>query len=107
MVSIIIPEIIKLGAHSYRLSFDPHLWQDEDKSGLTHHRLQEINIELAVPPSNRDETLLHEVLHIIDLLYRCRLNEDDIERLAQGLADFLFNNLEITLDWSNIPVKQR
>ncbi len=67
-----------------------------------NHRNQIINIETSVPLSIRNQTLLHEVIHIVDRVYVCRMDEDDLERLSNGLSELLFDNLGIELDWSEI-----
>jgi len=101
-MTIIIPREIKIGTHTYTIEFDPNLVADEAKWGLVHYRLGKILISPEHGKSHINITLLHEIIHIVDRLYRCNLDEDNIDRLAQGLGEFMFNNLEITFDWSKI-----
>lgn len=97
-----IPKQIKLGVHSYGIRYNSHLRCDEGSVGCSRHRSQVIEIEPDQADSQKYETFIHEVLHIIDRQYSCRLDEDDVDRIAEGFADFLFNNLGIELDWSEI-----
>ena len=97
-----VPREIKMASHKYTVKFDPHMRHDEACYGQVNHRRQEINIETSVPPSTRNQTLLHEVLHIIDNVYVCGMDEGDLERLSSGLSEFFFNNLGVELDWGDI-----
>ena len=54
------------------------------------------------PLLERNQTLLHEVFHIISESFRCSLDEDTVERLANGMGEFLFDNLGIEFDWGDI-----
>lgn len=100
-----IPPKIKISTHTYSVVFDPHLRHDDGCYGVANHRKQTVNIESSIPPTLRDQTFLHEVVHIIDKVFVCRMNEDDLERMSNGFADLLFNNLGIELDWSDIEGK--
>lgn len=70
--------------------------------GTIERRLQEVWIDPDSPLSQKNETLLHEVLHLISMVFSCSLDEDNIDRIAEGYAELLFNNLGIELDWSDI-----
>jgi len=50
----------------------------------------------------RDMTFLHEIVHMADINYESRLDESDVSRIANGLFEFLYYNLGIELDWSDI-----
>ena len=97
-----IPKEIKIGSHNYRVKYKPFLSKDSGFRGTIEHRLQEIWIDPENPPSQRDATLLHEGLHLISTVFSCSLDDDAIDRVAEGLAEFLFNNLGIEFDWSEI-----
>ena len=97
-----VPNEIKIGVHAYGVEYNPHLWMEEELKGSANHISQKIQIEPALAKSQQDVTFLHEVLHIINDQYRLRLSDDDVDRIANGWADFLFNNLQIEFDWSDI-----
>ena len=101
-MKIKIPSSIKLGVYPYKIRFKPNLKVDEGFHGAIQRRTEEINIEPTISKPMRDVTLLHEVGHHIDLIYECGLSEENISRFANGMAEFLFNNLEIEFDWSDI-----
>ena len=101
-MKIKVPKEIKVSSHTYTVCFAPHLRHDEGRYGVVNHRLQQVEIETSIPPSLRDQTLLHEVIHIIDRAYVCGVGEEDVERIANGVAEFLRRNLGIELDWSDI-----
>ena len=97
-----VPKEIKIATHVYRVRYDPHMRHDEACYGQVNHREQTIDIETSIPLSVRNQTLIHEIVHIVDKVYVCRMDEDDLERLSNGMAELLFNNLGIELDWSEI-----
>ncbi len=97
-----VPSEIKIATHTYRVRYDSHMRHDEACYGQVNHREQTIDIETSIPPSVMNQTLIHEIVHIVDKVYVCRMDEDDLERLSNGMAELLFNNLGIEFDWSEI-----
>lgn len=101
-MKIKIPKQIKIGVHPYRVEFSKTLRADEGLSGIAQHRTQVIGIEDILPKSQTDVVFLHEIVHIISRHYNCNIDEADTDRIAQGMAELLFNNLGIEFDWSEI-----
>jgi len=101
-VKVRIPREIKVGAHTYSIGFSPHLHCDEARYGNCNHRTQEIQLWAESPPSLRDESLIHEVIHIGELCYRIDVSDSDIDRIAHLILEFLVRNLGIEFDWSEI-----
>ena len=97
-----VPRQIKLGTHLFDIIFSDTVRSDEGLAGLTHHRKQIIEIEKVQPLSQKAVILLHEVLHIIDRQYGCELEERNVDRVAQGIAEFLMENLGIEFDWQDV-----
>ena len=97
-----VPKFAKLNVHQYEVEYRPNLWIEEALRGCANHITQKIQIEPAIAKSQKDVTFLHEVIHIIDRQYELKLSEDDVSRIAEGVADLLFTNLGIELDWSDI-----
>ena len=97
-----VPATIKIATHSYNVSFRPHLRTDEKLDGFANHRTGELALEPEQPDSQKGVTLIHESIHIIQKIYEVGIDENDTERLAQGLMELLANNLGIELDWSDI-----
>jgi len=97
-----IPPKIKIGTHTYSVIYDRDIRYDDDKIGICNHRTQTIKIWIDAPPSMKDEALLHELVHIAEYTYRVRIDDADIDRIAQCICDFLINNLGVEFDWSDI-----
>lgn len=53
--------------------------------GNANRSMQQITIGDFVAPEQREDTLLHEILHVIDGELKVGLTEDDVARLAVGL----------------------
>ena len=96
-----IPREIKIATHSYRVEFNPLLWHEESLKGMANHIKQVIQIDPVLAHSQKTVTLLHEINHVINDTFRCKLDEDEIDKMAQGQAEFL-DCLGIELDWSEI-----
>ena len=97
-----VPREIKSGPYPYSITLSPDLKLNEGCWGTTHYVRRVVRIDSGLPLIERNQTLLHEVLHVISSTYQCALDEDNVERIANGLSEFLFNNLGIELDWSGI-----
>lgn len=97
-----IPNKIKVATHSYEIALNSHLQADEKRLGVCNHRIQRLEIEPEQCPSELAVSLLHEIIHIIERTYNCDISDPDIDRIAQGVAEFLTNNLGIEFDWGNI-----
>ena len=102
MVKIKIPNKVKIASHEYRIEFNPLLWHEEGLKGCANHIKQKIQVDPVLAPSQKLTTLLHEINHIISEVYRCKLDEDEIDKMAQGMAELLVDNWGIELDWSDI-----
>ena len=101
-MKIKVPKRIKLGAYCYDLGYESNLATDKHFCGTIRFQRLKINIEPNMPESVKNVTLLHELFEGISDMYRCGLEDENCERLAQGMADFLFNSLGIEFDWSLI-----
>ena len=99
-----IPRKIKGGTHPYKIKFESNLIVEDNRYGYANHVTQIIAIDTVLAPSQRDVTLIHEVLECINRNYSCRLDDDNIDRIAHGFNEFL-ENLGIKFDWSLIEGK--
>lgn len=97
-----IPRQIKLGTHCYKIRYNPMLWHIESLKGSANHITQIIEIDPVLAPSQQLVTLLHEINHIINDNFRCKLDDDEIDKMAQGVAELLVNNFGLSFDWSDI-----
>jgi len=104
-VKVKVPKRIKIGTHTFTVKFDPHLHSDDKDYGLINYRTQEIKIWTEAPSSIQNEALLHEIIHLSQHVYRVELSDADIDRVAETIAEFLFNNLHLEFNWSDIEGK--
>lgn len=103
ILKIKIPKEIKILTHTYKIKFDAKELVSSGTGGLTRHLYQQIILDnKAYPPSELNQIFLHEVMHLIERHFCVRLEDVDTDRISEGLAEFLFNNLGIEFDWSNI-----
>ena len=96
-----IPREIKLLTHIYKIRFDTKDLASLGASGLTRHLYQEIILDNnASPKSEVDQIFLHEYLHVIERHLCVKIDDADVERISEGLAELLFTSLGIEFDWS-------
>jgi len=98
-----IPKKIKTLTHTYKIRFDAKQLLSSGTMGLTRHLYQEIILDnKSTPKSELDQIFLHEYIHVIERHFCVKLDDADVERLSEGLAELLFNNLNLEFDWSLI-----
>jgi len=97
-----VPKEIKVSSHAYQIVFKPNLKIDDGFQGTVQHRTQVIEIEPLTSLDFLLVTLLHEIIHIISTVYSLHLEEDAVDRLAEGLAQGLLESFGLELDWSDI-----
>ena len=100
-----VPSEIKIGAHTYKIWFDERE-EDGDYKGSTLHRKREVLLNPLLHKQDLRITYLHEVMHILSDAYNQKMPEDEVGVMAQALGVFLYNNLGIELDFSNIPQRK-
>ena len=101
-MKVLIPNEIKSGPYPYEVKLTPDLKLNEGTWGSTHFVKRVVRVDAGLPLLERNQTLIHELLHVISSTYQCALDEDNIERIANGLSEFLFDNLGIEFDWSGL-----
>ena len=104
-MEIKVPGQIKVGAHNAKVVFTSNLKVDDGWKGCYNQRLGLIQVD-PVGGADKDKTLMHEVVHMVDLNYECGLDEVNISRIANGITEFLQNNLGIAFSWADIPKKE-
>jgi len=98
-----VPKTIKLLSHTYRVRCNSKELVAVGAMGLTRHLHQEIILDTNnIPPTELDQTFLHELLHVVERHFNMKIDDADIDRLSEGLAVILFDNFGIKLDWSDI-----
>lgn len=102
MLSIKVPKELEFGVHKYKVIYQPNLGLDSAVYGMVYHRKLLVEIDPALSKPDKDITLFHEIFHIIDKKYNCELSDENIDRMANGLADFMQRNFGIEFDWVDI-----
>ncbi len=98
-----IPREVKYLTHKYQVRFDSTALNSMGVSGVTRHIYQDILLDKDhMSKSETDQIFLHEYIHIIERHTGMRLEDNDIERISEGLAELLFSTLGIEFDWSDI-----
>lgn len=101
-----MPQVIKIATHSYRVEYNPLLWYEEGLKGCVNHIREVIQIDPRLSESQKVVTFLHEVNHVISDVFHCKLDDDEIDKIAEGTAELLVDNLDLQFDWSEIKVKE-
>jgi len=99
-MKIKVPKSIRIGAHNYSVAYRENMKLDDNWRGACNQRTAEILID-PIGGETINRSFLHEVTHMIDFNYEINLHEDDVSRLAHGIAELL-ESLGIELDWSDI-----
>lgn len=98
-----IPREIELLTHKYQISFNPKEMASTGCAGLTRHLYQKIYLDKTVtPPSELNQILFHEILHVIERQFSIKIDDADIDRLSQGLIAILTDCFGIELSWEDI-----
>ena len=96
-----VPTTVQVGGHVYQIRLDPTLTDDHD-SGQVNYRTQVIRIHPGRSQSEMRETLVHEILHVVNGVYCAGvLTEPSISGLGEGLNQVLAQ-LGIEFDWSGV-----
>jgi len=100
-MKIKVPVKLKIASHEYTIRDDIKQLMSNTVVGEVRHVYHDIILDFNRLPSELTQTFLHEYLHCIERFWNVKLDDNDVDRLAEGMA-VLFNNLGIELDWSNI-----
>ena len=101
-IKVKVPGEIKIGIYPYKIDLVPNLKLNKGNWGTTNHTEKTIVLDSGLPLLELNQTLLHEVFHVVSVVFMCGLDEDNVERLANGMGELLFDNLDIEFDWSDI-----
>jgi hypothetical protein len=104
----LFPNSIQIGGHTFKIELlnqtstdDTHQYVGDSCLGTLKIRATTLLSDNSPKSlSNIEETLWHEILHQIAKIYVSELDEDTVDRLAQGLYQ-VFNQL----DWHIIKEK--
>ena len=97
-----VPKQIQIGGHTYKVLYKPYLSKDDGNRGGINHRKQVIYIEPENPASQKNATMLHEILHFIETVFDLNLTDEDTDRISEGLFQVLSDSFGVEFDWGDI-----
>ena len=77
-------ETIKVAGTPYVIKYTPDIDKD-GLLGLANFNTREIFINNLYPKEQQEETLLHEIIHVVNYAYNVGLDEDAVDKLARGM----------------------
>jgi len=96
---------IQVGGHWYKIIRDGKI-DDFGHLGDINYRTQTITIDPNKPTSQQEESLIHELHHLVNQVYcNGRLEESDVDPLSEGIYQAL-KQLGIEFDWSDIETEE-
>jgi len=101
-----VPQNISIGAYDYKIGYASGLVSDFKFLGQAIADKQIIKIEPDTTAQTKGISLWHELIHSIADVYGCGLDEDNINRLAQGVSSIVSRDFGIEFDWINISEHQ-
>jgi hypothetical protein len=102
MRKIKVKPFVEIGCHKYSLFLDKEQ-SDHSWDGTTLHDKEKISINPDQPKVRLTTCYLHEVVHLISRVSALELPEDTVWRLSEGLGEVFVRNLEVELDFSEVP----
>ena len=88
-----LPDRVKVGPFEYTVKHLPFYQVDGMLGHSVRHHL-ELAIANDAPEQHQVVTFIHEVLHAVSDVYQVELDENEVERMANGLVDALQS-----IDW--------
>ena len=101
-----VPLSVSIGSHSYKVTLDESE-DDGSHNGTCLHNKSEIRLNSLMHKDQLRVTYLHECIHLICRVYDINPPETEVTRLAEGIGELLYRNLELDLDFGNIPKVKR
>jgi len=99
---MVIPSECQIGAHTYKIRWSKARMDSANLRGESDYRDQIIRLLPGRSPSQTTETLIHELLHIVSIIYYADLKEKEVLPTSEGLAQALMS-LGFEPDFSQIP----
>ena len=87
-----IPGNLKIGGFQWNVKEVENLMNDRELLGEMAPREQEIIIEKGSSEQQKEETLLHEIIEVLNWMYNIKLEHYQIELLGVSLHQVLKDN---------------
>lgn len=91
-MSMKIPSNLKIGGFQWNVKEVQNLMSDRERLGEMAPRTQEISIEKGSSKQQKEETLLHEIIEVLNWMYNIKLEHYQIELLGVSLHQVLKDN---------------
>lgn len=92
-------EQVRILGHQYDITYEPDKFGSTQQHGRTYGCLDDYNMKIVLENGCRPDlmasTLLHEIIHAIDLLNCLGLKEDQVAPLSQGLYQVIRDNPKV------------
>lgn len=97
-----VPREMRIGCLNVKVCLHTNLKTAYDCLGYCSPTDELLLVALEGSPTQRETTLMHELLHLIEFEYNLSNDEGEIILRGSGLAQIIHQLVE--LDWSDIPV---
>jgi hypothetical protein len=87
-----LPEFVRVLGHNYKVVLTKNLFSDFSDYGRVNVRTHVIEIDSSTPYSKQLETLVHEVLEIINDQMSLILEHNKLQIIAACIYTFLMDN---------------
>ena len=88
-----IPKSFKLFAHKIEVKFEDDLYKNHDLWGEARYRRKEIAIDSNIDQGYKEQTFLHELIHMIfDFMEERELSKN--EKIVNNMAELLYQVIE-------------
>ena len=84
-----IPSTFQVGGTDYKVTSKKNLAADRSRYGETAYFSREIHLDPELSSQERESTFIHEVAHVVEDTYACRLSESQVKRMAEGIYQVL------------------
>jgi hypothetical protein len=88
------PEVVRILGRNFYVLYSSLTEGGMEQLGLTHPDEGIINIRNGQTPIEEKDTILHELIHVVDHLMGTEMNERQVTLLAHGLIGLFQDNQE-------------
>jgi len=88
-----IPKKFKLFNHEIIVKMSKELHKNDDLWGTVRYRIKEIIIDENISQSYKEQTFLHELIHLI-FTFMCEKELSGNEKLVNTISELLYQALE-------------
>ena len=89
-----IPDKLKIGGHWFEVikAYDRLKLHGSDDEGASTNFYSRIWIDTSMSKSEQEETLIHEIIEMINTMHDMKLNHQTISTLGEAIYQILIDN---------------